>query len=869
MSDPDAEAVSLAGGSTIGLRDGIVEQVDTFDKLDVIMKDKKRENPQKTIDEFWQNFRTKHPGQVVTVLPDNLYAKRAAALAPKGIVPGHNAVASYEDAVAICKDKVDKITRGCRRINQKYRDVHFDIEWDLKSEQRDCLNGLTDAMFGPENKPGSVNRVEDMFENPRFYIDGTTAGDVKQGRDGDCWFLAALCTLSNMEGLIPKVCVAKDEQVGVYGFVFHRDGEWISTIIDDKLYLIKPDYDDRSAERYNWDDLDRTNSEEEFRRTHLMGSRALYFAQCSDPNETWLPLLEKAYAKAHGDFSAIDGGFVGEAIEDLTGGVTTEILSSDILDKDRFWREELMKVNQDFLFGCFTGLFGRGNGKRDGVIEMHAYSVMKVVEMAGERLVLLRNPWHKTEWNGPWSDGSKEWTPTWMERLNHQFGDDGAFWISYKDLIRKYQHFDRTRLFGPDWTVTQQWTSLNVPWSVDYHETKFSLELKKAGPVVIVLSQLDNRYFRGLHGQYDFELQFRVHKEGDKQYLVRSNGYYCMRRSVSAEIDLEPGRYSILLKIIASREKSRRRPEEVIRLNCDDKREKLLQIGLSYDLAHAKGRKIETEAELKRREERTKRKKEERRKKNVELYKKARKENKTREKKSKRKQKQKERKKEKKAKEKAQRKEAKRAAKAQKSKADVSKDEESKVGEQKTEDAKAELLAVDQSNGPHTTSSSSTSANGNLTPASSAAGDSPAKETAGDEIVTPTPTPAPASAPAPSVDDDDDDDESLSSSSDSDADTDFSDIEFITVVDDSGRTARRDDANPPAPAKVEEEDEFVKDPWNAVCTVGLRVYSKDKEVSVQVVQPNEEEDESTLDLDDTAADAAVEGKADTQTVEER
>jgi hypothetical protein len=42
-------------------------------------------------------------------------------------------------------------------------------------------------------------------------------------------------------------------------------------------------------------------------------------------------------------------------------------------------------------------------------------------------------------------DGSKEWTPEWLTKLNHRFGDDGAFWISYKDLLRKYQSFDRTR----------------------------------------------------------------------------------------------------------------------------------------------------------------------------------------------------------------------------------------------------------------------------------------------------------------------------------------------------------------------------------------------------------------------------------------
>ena len=64
--------------------------------------------------------------------------------------------------------------------------------------------------------------------------------------------MSALCTLSNKKGLIQSVCVARDEQVGVYGFVFHRDGEWISEVIDDKLYLIKEDFNDATLERNKW-----------------------------------------------------------------------------------------------------------------------------------------------------------------------------------------------------------------------------------------------------------------------------------------------------------------------------------------------------------------------------------------------------------------------------------------------------------------------------------------------------------------------------------------------------------------------------------------------------------------------------------------
>jgi hypothetical protein len=181
--------------------------------------------------------------------------------------------------------------------------------------------------------PRAVKRVGEIFDEPKFYIDGPTANDVRQGRDGDCWLMAALCTLSNKAGLIERICVARDEAVGVYGFVFHRDGEWISEIIDDKLYLTKPDYDEINLERLMWEDRDRINSEETYRKTYQANSGALYFAQCEDPNETWLPLLEKAYAKAHGDYSAIDGGFTGEGIEDLTGGVTSELFTTDILDK--------------------------------------------------------------------------------------------------------------------------------------------------------------------------------------------------------------------------------------------------------------------------------------------------------------------------------------------------------------------------------------------------------------------------------------------------------------------------------------------------------------------------------------------------------
>ena len=183
-----------------------------------------------------------------------------------------------------------------------------------------------------------------------------------------------------------------------------------------------------------------------------------------------------------------------------------------------------------------------------------------------------------------------------------------AFWISYKDLLRKYRHFERTRLFDSDWTVTQKWVTVQVPWAIDYLSTKFKVTVEKSGPVVIALSQLDTRYFQGLEGEYYFDFQFRLHKDDERDYIVRSRPSIFATRSCSTELDLEAGSYSVVFKISAGKSTGTPPPEQVIREISRRYREKLLQVGLSYDMAHAKGRVVETPEEIKAKEERKEKK---------------------------------------------------------------------------------------------------------------------------------------------------------------------------------------------------------------------------------------------------------------------
>ncbi|KAK0661685.1 putative calpain [Cercophora samala] len=564
-------------------------------------KKKLKVPPQQRINRIWKRFSDKRFNKAVAVLPFD-------PVLPPSISERSNELlsAGYERAASECRRKVQKIIQECRRVNMRYRDPGWDLDWDLKMEKGHTLNTLgrtkydlsMSTMLNPSSVvPKAVKRVHEIFEKPTFMAN-LSGNDVKQGSLGDCWLMASFSGLANVEDGIKRICVEYDTRIGIYGFVFYRDGEWIYSIIDDKLFLKSPCWDSPSMQRDLLQQIDREDVERVYRQTYQTGSKALFFAQCKDQNETWVPLIEKAYAKAHGDYASLAGGWIGEGLEDLSGGVTTELLASDILDLDGFWDNELSRVNEEFLFGCSTGLLDGGYGDRDGISEGHAYVVMEARTLKnGTRLLKLRNPWGKTKkgiWEGAWSDGSKEWTTEVQEELGHHFGSDSVFWISYEDLLRKYQHFDRTRLFREkDWRCCQRWIGVEVPWKPQYNE-KFHIKLTKESPLVIVLSQLDNRYFKGLHGQYSFRLQFRLHeldRPDPEDYIVRSHGNYLMDRSVSIELpSMLPGSYSVFISVVGERDPEASSIEEVVKRECKKRveNEKLAQVGYAYDLAHSK-----------------------------------------------------------------------------------------------------------------------------------------------------------------------------------------------------------------------------------------------------------------------------------------
>lgn len=92
------------------------------------------------------------------------------------------------------------------------------------------------------------------------------------------------------------------------------------------------------------------------------------------------PSCDSVYSKS---FSSLTSFHHREGLEDLTGGVTMELLTSDILDEDEFWNKDLRNVKKKYLFTCATGVLDavHKDWKRQGIEELHSYTIMEAREI--------------------------------------------------------------------------------------------------------------------------------------------------------------------------------------------------------------------------------------------------------------------------------------------------------------------------------------------------------------------------------------------------------------------------------------------------------------------------------------------------------
>ncbi|KAM6180350.1 calpain-13 [Erethizon dorsatum] len=250
---------------------------------------------------------------------------------------------------------------------------------------------------------------------PHFILEGASRFDIQQGRTGDCWFLAALGSLTQNPQCLRKILMDQSfshQYAGIFRFRFWQCGQWVEVVVDDRLPVVDKE--------------------------------CIFVHPCKDNQEVWPCLLEKAYAKLQGSYSHLHYGYLPDALVDLTGGiVTTANLYSS---PSNLLMTVKMAAKTGSLMTCATpkGPTDGSEVMENGLVSQHAYTVTgaeKIQYKTGqEELIRLWNPWGNTEWRGRWGDGSQEWQetqdPKKMQLYHNK--EDGEFWMSCQDFQENF-----------------------------------------------------------------------------------------------------------------------------------------------------------------------------------------------------------------------------------------------------------------------------------------------------------------------------------------------------------------------------------------------------------------------------------------------
>jgi len=287
-----------------------------------------------------------------------------------------------------------------------YEDPDFELfdKWD----------GNSVVWLRPSEIAQGHSKDKAVFVDNDFVVD-----DIDQGWLGDCWFLASIASvIDEVPHLLANILAQAKEDFdsgsGKLTFKFFDCDKEVCVVIDDRLPC--------------------------FADTRRKGVGNLLFCSSNDSVELWSALLEKAFAKFHGGYANLNGGRSSSGISYLTGFIALDRTLKYIDDAEM---EACIKKG----VSC-SAASGSGNENvKSGIVYGHAYAVLGCKKVGGTDLIVLANPWGRTEWDGPWSDNSSEWEDFRNERqtITEQFGlagesNDGIFCMSFSDFR---QHFKR------------------------------------------------------------------------------------------------------------------------------------------------------------------------------------------------------------------------------------------------------------------------------------------------------------------------------------------------------------------------------------------------------------------------------------------
>ena len=126
--------------------------------------------------------------------------------------------------------------------------------------------------------------------NPILFKDIASPFDVAQGLLGDCFLVSALALVASQSRLLQTLIRPSRKKRGCFKVRLWECGCDSVVVVDDLIPC-------------------------------CANQRLPIFARCRDPNQFWVPLVEKAAAKLKGCYAALIGGHIAECLHAFTGSL--------------------------------------------------------------------------------------------------------------------------------------------------------------------------------------------------------------------------------------------------------------------------------------------------------------------------------------------------------------------------------------------------------------------------------------------------------------------------------------------------------------------------------------------------------------------
>lgn len=163
--------------------------------------------------------------------------------------------------------------------------------------------------------------------------------------------------------------------------------------------------------------------------------------------------IEKAFAKKYGSYEIIEGGLVDKCLAELTNGVPETYYTAEEDNVQDLWNRTLKLYKEKHFLGAGSPNHPNGDSETSGtgIVQGHAYSILKLIEADGHKLIQIRNPWGRGEWTGDWGDDSELWTTRMMNLCNYEdTAEDGVFWMDFNDYVEEFTEIYVCRVFNED-----------------------------------------------------------------------------------------------------------------------------------------------------------------------------------------------------------------------------------------------------------------------------------------------------------------------------------------------------------------------------------------------------------------------------------